>query len=103
MREKNAAIIRTRSSPHFISLEPYLKAQLCVRRSSEWGVMPAHWYFSSALPRALLGALPLALVGVVLERRVRPTAAIAVAFVALYSFLPHKEVGHFLLRLPYPF
>ena len=65
----------------------------CVGRSSEWGVMPAHWYFSSALPRALLGALPLVLVGATLEHRVRPAAFIALAFVALYSFLPHKEVA----------
>lgn len=54
--------------------------------------MSPHWYLTSALPRSLLGALPLALVGVALERRVRPIAAIAVVFVALYSFLPHKEV-----------
>lgn len=54
--------------------------------------MALHWYFSSALPRALLGALPLALLGGVLDRRVRPSLAIALAFVALYSALPHKEV-----------
>ena len=62
-------------------------------RSSEWGVMPPHWYFSSALPRALLGALPLALLGGILERRVRPSLAIALVFVGLYSALPHKEVS----------
>lgn len=61
-------------------------------RSSEWGVMPFHWYFTSALPRALLGGLPLAGMGVFLEPRIRSFIAIVTAYVVLYSFLPHKEV-----------
>ena len=61
-------------------------------RSGEWGTQPAWWYFSSALPRALLGALPLAAVGSYLEARTRPLLATALAFAGLYSFLPHKEV-----------
>eukprot|EP00927_Polykrikos_kofoidii_P021604 TRINITY_DN20399_c0_g1_i1.p1 TRINITY_DN20399_c0_g1~~TRINITY_DN20399_c0_g1_i1.p1 ORF type:complete len:497 (+),score=69.85 TRINITY_DN20399_c0_g1_i1:58-1548(+) len=61
-------------------------------KSGDWGTSPPLWYFYSALPRALLGALPLAIVGVVLERRVRSSTGVAIAFVALYSFLPHKEL-----------
>ena len=46
-------------------------------RSGEWGVSPAHWYFTSALPRSLLLAYPLAILGAVLERRVRVLLACA--------------------------
>ena len=62
-------------------------------RSSEWGTHPPWWYFTSALPRALLGALPLAAAGSYLEARTRPLLAVVLAFVALYSWLPHKEVS----------
>ncbi len=61
-------------------------------RSSEWGVMPYGWYFTSALPRALLGALPLAAAGAVLERRVRAHLAAVVMYLLVYSVLGHKEV-----------
>ncbi len=54
--------------------------------------MPFHWYFTSALPRALLGAYPLAVLGLLWEPRVRPHVLLIVAYVLLYSFLPHKEV-----------
>lgn len=61
-------------------------------RSHEWGTLPWHWYFTSALPRALLAAAPLVLVGFHLERRARGPTLVALLFVVLYSFLPHKEV-----------
>jgi Alg9-like mannosyltransferase family len=56
--------------------------------------MPWHWYLSSALPRALLAAFPLSVLGCTLERRVRPYMAVIVLFVALYSCLGHKEVRY---------
>eukprot|EP00850_Spirogloea_muscicola_P002583 SM000010S04221 [mRNA] locus=s10:305021:310268:+ [translate_table: standard] len=59
-------------------------------RSSEWGVSPVHWYFTSALPRSLLGALPLALVGTLVERKLWQYIVPAVTFLVLYSKLPHK-------------
>eukprot|EP00850_Spirogloea_muscicola_P021561 SM000253S09050 [mRNA] locus=s253:25113:30452:- [translate_table: standard] len=59
-------------------------------RSSEWGVSPVHWYFTSALPRSLLGALPLALVGMLVERKLWQYIIPGVAFLVLYSKLPHK-------------
>ena len=69
-------------------------------RSSDWGTSPAHWYFSSALPRALLGALPLVPLGLVLEPRVRWPGALALLYTALYSLLPHKELRFLLPVLP---
>ena len=55
-------------------------------------MQPAHWYFTAALPKALLSAFPLAAVGAIMERRVRPSIIIAMTFVSVYSVLPHKEV-----------
>ena len=47
---------------------------------------PFLWYFYSAIPRALLGSLPLALLGLFLEPRSRLPVAVAMTFVLLYSF-----------------
>ena len=55
-------------------------------------MQPWLWYLYSALPRALLGALPLAAAGAFLERRTWPLLSVAGAYVGLYSLLPHKEV-----------
>lgn len=69
-------------------------------RSSEWGVSPWHWYFTSALPRALMWAMPLWMVCPFLQPRMRPAALLPMAFVACYSFLPHKEVRFLMPVLP---
>ena len=69
-------------------------------RSSAWGTSPAHWYFTSALPRALLGALPLVPLGLALEPRVRWPGALALLYVSLYSGLPHKELRFLLPVVP---
>eukprot|EP01102_Stenamoeba_stenopodia_P007552 TRINITY_DN2117_c0_g3_i3.p1 TRINITY_DN2117_c0_g3~~TRINITY_DN2117_c0_g3_i3.p1 ORF type:complete len:362 (+),score=37.61 TRINITY_DN2117_c0_g3_i3:116-1201(+) len=69
-------------------------------QSHHWGVFPFHWYWTSALPRALLGALPLAVLGVFLDRRVRPVAIPVLIFIFLYSFLPHKELRFIFYALP---
>lgn len=61
-------------------------------RSAEWGTQPLYWYFTSALPRAMLGALPLTLYGLYRERRVWDLVAPTTVYVAIYSLLPHKEV-----------
>ncbi|EFN54879.1 hypothetical protein CHLNCDRAFT_8393, partial [Chlorella variabilis] len=71
-----------------------------LNKSHEWGVMPAHWYFTSALPRALHAAYALAPLGALLERRVRPPLAVGLAFVLLYSNLGHKEVRFLFPVLP---
>ena len=53
--------------------------------------MAWHWYFTSALPRSLLGAFLLLPLGLWLEPRVRLLSGVALLYIALYSFLPHKE------------
>ncbi|GAQ78841.1 alpha-1,6-mannosyltransferase [Klebsormidium nitens] len=63
-----------------------------LNKSADWGVSPWHWYFTSALPRALLGAYPLALLGAFLDRRAGSLLWPILLFVSLYSYLPHKEL-----------
>eukprot|EP00891_Asterochloris_glomerata_P000727 jgi/Astpho2/727/fgenesh1_pm.00015_%23_8_t len=69
-------------------------------KSSEWGVQPTHWYFTSALPRTLLGAAPLAALGPLLEPRIRSMLTVVTAYVCLYSALPHKEARFLFPVLP---
>ena len=71
-----------------------------LNKSSNWGTSPWHWYFSSALPKSLLFAYPLALVSVFFERRVRPVMFVCAFYVGLYSFLPHKELRFIFPTLP---
>lgn len=60
-------------------------------KSADWGVSPFHVYFTSHLPKILLGAGPLALVGFALDHRIRTLLGPAIVFVALISALGHKE------------
>ena len=62
--------------------------------------MPAHWYFTSALPRALLGVYPLALASLYLSPRTRQLVWLPLLFVAIYSLLPHKELRFVLYAAP---
>jgi len=85
--------------------------------SSHWGTSPWHWYLSSALPRAMGAAGLLGLAWAVAfskgdEKKkttkttttkfvsARHAAAVAAGFVALYSFLPHKELRFLMPVLP---
>jgi alpha-1,6-mannosyltransferase len=86
-----------------------------LNKSHEWGTMPWHWYASSALPRALMAALPLATLGALqpLDRLACARGALldaiaikylawpAAGYVALYSLLPHKELRFLFQALPF--
>jgi alpha-1,6-mannosyltransferase len=69
-------------------------------RSAEWGTLPVWWYFAVALPKALLGGIVLVPLGLLLQPRTRAFVAPVVAFVALYSLLPHKELRFVFYAVP---
>ncbi|GMH21633.1 hypothetical protein Nepgr_023475 [Nepenthes gracilis] len=71
-----------------------------LNRSSEWGVHPFYWYFTSALPRSLLAAYPLFMLGLLLDRRMLAYVLPVLAFVILYSKLPHKELRFVISSVP---
>lgn len=71
-----------------------------LNRSSEWGTHAFHWYFTSALPRSLLVAFPLSLLGVLLDRRMIKYFVPVLSFVLLYSKLPHKELRFIISSVP---
>jgi alpha-1,6-mannosyltransferase len=66
-----------------------------------WGASPWHWYASNALPRALAPTALLVPLGVALApRRLLHLLFAPLAFVALYSFMPHKELRFVLNTVP---
>ena len=76
------------------SINPHKNNAINTQTSPFW------WYFISALPRALLGSLPLVFWGVYRDRRSWVFLTPAVGFVALYSFLPHKELRFIVYSIP---
>lgn len=76
-------------------------------KSAQWGTSPFHWYISNALPRTLLVSFPCVIFGLFFAsndkqdgQRLARVLIPALAFVFLYSFLPHKEVRFMFLVLP---
>ncbi|EDQ91474.1 uncharacterized protein MONBRDRAFT_31470 [Monosiga brevicollis MX1] len=75
-----------------------------LNKSSEWGVMPPGWYFLSVLPRSLNVAfqcltLSFALLDLLLLDD-SPILVCGLAFLGLYSALPHKELRFVIYVLP---
>lgn len=74
--------------------------------SADWGVLPWHYYFANALPRLLLNpatfllCIPVALLNAATRRRSLDLLVPLVSFVALYSFLPHKEWRFIIYVIP---
>jgi alpha-1,6-mannosyltransferase len=75
-------------------------------QSSAWGVSPWHYYFVNALPRLLLNpatfmlCIPVAVLNVATRQRSLDLLVPLLAFVALYSFLPHKEWRFIIYVIP---
>ncbi|KAI0175976.1 glycosyltransferase family 22 protein [Hypoxylon sp. FL1284] len=65
--------------------------------SSEWGVSPWHYYFTSAIPKILTNPLstialvPYSLWNEGTRKQVQPLLIPSLLFVAIYSVQPHKE------------
>lgn len=73
--------------------------------SSDWGVSPYHYYFTSALPRLLLSPLAPILMLLALShpgtsRQAWPMAIPSVLFVIIYSAQPHKEARFIFYVIP---
>ncbi|KAK4075489.1 CAZyme family GT22 [Trichoderma aggressivum f. europaeum] len=73
--------------------------------SSNWGVSPWHYYFTSALPRLLLNPLCFPLIGLALfhpatSRQVQRLLIPSLAFIAVYSIQPHKETRFIFYAVP---
>lgn len=75
-------------------------------QSSEWGTEPWSFYFTNALPRLLFNplsyllAIPVALRQPATRKSAASLLIPAVAFVALYSFQPHKEWRFIIYIIP---
>ncbi|KAI8341583.1 Alg9-like mannosyltransferase family-domain-containing protein [Blakeslea trispora] len=71
-----------------------------LNKSSEWGALPFHAYFFSFLPRLLLISYPLAMVGFVRDQRVRRMLMPVIAYLFIFSCLPHKEWRFIMYTIP---
>ncbi|EJU04812.1 hypothetical protein DACRYDRAFT_87050 [Dacryopinax primogenitus] len=68
-------------------------------KSQEWGVSPIHAYFTSHIPKLLLGALPLSLVGLV-DSQALEILQPWIAYLSLISLLGHKEWRFIVYAVP---
>lgn len=75
-------------------------------KSADWGTSPWYFYFTNALPRLLLNPLaytllmPVAVFSPASRSRVAAILVPQLAYVGLYSFLPHKEWRFILYVIP---
>lgn len=74
--------------------------------SANWGISPWYYYFVNALPRLMLNpmtylvCIPIAVLNPASQRRSCDLLAPLLGFVAVYSFLPHKEWRFVLYVIP---
>ncbi|KAF8175824.1 alpha-1,6-mannosyltransferase subunit [Pholiota molesta] len=69
-------------------------------KSAEWGTSPRLTYITSYLPKLLLGALPLSLIGYFIDLQIRTMMTPHLAFIALISCLGHKEWRFIIYTVP---
>eukprot|EP01028_Stygiella_incarcerata_P003402 TRINITY_DN16770_c0_g1_i1.p1 TRINITY_DN16770_c0_g1~~TRINITY_DN16770_c0_g1_i1.p1 ORF type:complete len:649 (-),score=130.99 TRINITY_DN16770_c0_g1_i1:106-1995(-) len=71
-----------------------------LNKSHLWGTSPFLWYFTSALPRMMLGAFLLLPFSLWLAPNAGRLSLIGLTFVFCYSFLPHKEARFIFYVIP---
>jgi alpha-1,6-mannosyltransferase len=75
-------------------------------KSADWGTSPPTWYFINALPRLLLNpmtllvCIPLALGVKATQRTSQDILVPHLAFIGVYSLLPHKEWRFIVYSIP---
>lgn len=75
-------------------------------KSADWGTSPPAWYFVNALPRLLLNpmtlfvCIPLALGVKATQKTSQDILTPHLAFITLYSLLPHKEWRFIIYSIP---
>ncbi|MBW0537321.1 hypothetical protein O181_077036 [Austropuccinia psidii MF-1] len=68
--------------------------------SKKWGVMPWHFYFTSALPKLLGISYPFAILGFILNRKLLILGLSTLVFIGLMSILDHKESRFIIYVIP---
>lgn len=69
-------------------------------KSVQWGIMPWHFYFTSALPKLLGITYPFSLVGFMLNRKIFLLGLSSLVFLAAMSSLSHKETRFIIYIVP---
>lgn len=71
-----------------------------LNKSSEWGTMPFHSYFTYFLPRILMVSFPLSIWAYLRDNRVRSILSPILMYILIFSCLPHKEWRFIVYTLP---
>ncbi|KAK4052774.1 alpha-1,6- mannosyltransferase [Microbotryomycetes sp. JL201] len=68
--------------------------------AAQWGVQPAHYYFTNSLPKILNFGYPIAFFSMLVDRRTRRLGFPSIGFIVLLSLLKHKEWRFFVYVIP---
>ena len=72
-----------------------------LNKSSAWGVLPFHAYFTSLLPKAIGPLVPILIpIAVVFDSRFIKLSVPCLGFILIYSILPHKELRFVMYAIP---
>jgi alpha-1,6-mannosyltransferase len=69
-------------------------------KSHNYGTLPFLWYFTKAIPKALAATTILIPLGLFFDKRTFRLFFPIVAYIFLYSFLPHKELRFIIYSFP---